>query len=151
MSGSRASAVHPAAVAALDALAKAGREGDPLRRAVWLDALDQRLRPHLPPPLAAHARLANVDGARLVYLVEHPVWHARLRLAGPELLDVARSLGLAVSDFVVKTAKQPFVSGAAEGNARKPIPMSPHTAQALQAALASLQEVAAGTPKNERE
>lgn len=151
MSNSRSSAVPPTAVAALDALATAGREGDPLRRAVWLDALDQRLRPYLPPPLTAHARLANVDGARLVYLVDHPVWHARMRLAGPELLDMARSLGLAVSDFVVKTAKHPLVSADARRTERKPIPLSPQTAQALEAALASLQEAGSSRPVDKGE
>ena len=49
---------------------------DPLRRALWLDALDQRLRPSLPPALAPHARVANVDGGRLVYVVDAPVWRA---------------------------------------------------------------------------
>jgi len=87
-----------------------GTSADPIRRALWLDALDQRLRPCLPPSLAAHARLANVTGAqattgagmagvklaglKLVFLVDSPVWHARLRLATPELLDAARSIGL---------------------------------------------------------
>src|SRR3546814_16144672 len=89
MSGSKSS--HPRK--ALDALF-AGSTADPLRRALWLDALEQRLRPHLPPSLAAHARFANVDGARLVFVVDSPVWRARLRLAAPELLDAARSVGL---------------------------------------------------------
>ena len=76
---------------------------DPLRRALWLDALDQRLRPCLPPALAAHARLANVDGGRLVFVVDAPVWQAKLRLVAHELLDAARSLGLDATELVVKT------------------------------------------------
>src|SRR3546814_8275957 len=60
----------------------------------------------LPPPLAAHARLANVDGDMLVYLVDSPVCHARLRLASNELIDAARSLGLDVTRFVVRTTRQ---------------------------------------------
>jgi len=78
-----------------------------LRRALWLDAMDLQLRPHLPPALAAHARLANIDRGRLVYLVDAPVWHARMRLAATELLDAARSLGLEVGDLVVRTATGP--------------------------------------------
>lgn len=139
MSGSRSK--PPAGTArtapaqpALDALLE-GAAGDPVRRALWLDALDQRLRPLLPPPLAAHARLGNVDGRRLVYLVDAPVWHARMRLAGPELLDGARSIGLDVTEFVVKTTRsmprppQP---------ASAPRPVSARANEALRDALAVL-------------
>ena len=110
---------------------------DPLRRALWLDALDQRLRPTLPSSLAAHARLANLDGGRLVYVVDAPVWRAKLRLIAPELLDAARSLGLGVTDLVVKVTTLPaHASERAEG--RKTTPMSAAAKEALQAALASL-------------
>ncbi|REN14383.1 DUF721 domain-containing protein, partial [Mycobacterium tuberculosis] len=44
---------------ALDAV-MADKAGNPLRRALWLDALDRQLRPHLPPALATRCRLANV-------------------------------------------------------------------------------------------
>ena len=109
---------------------------DPLRRALWLDALDQRLRPSLPPSLANHARLANLDGGRLVYVVDAPVWRAKLRLVAPELLDAARSLGLDATDVVVKTTTLPFQPPA---RAERPAtPMSAAAKEALQAALASL-------------
>lgn len=151
MSGSRPTPDRSAtAVAALDALYQAGREGDPLRRALWLEALDQRLRLQLPPSLAAHARLANVDGAKLVYLVDAPIWHARLRLAGPELLDAARSLGLTVSDFVVKTAKHSLAT-AVTGPQQAPVSISPAAAQALNAALASLRDPPHSAPVDEGE
>lgn len=82
--------------------------GDPghsfLQRALWLEALDLQLRSCLPPGLAAHVRLANIDRGRLVYLVDSPVWHARMRLAAAGILDAARSLGLEATDLVVKTA-----------------------------------------------
>jgi hypothetical protein len=78
-----------------------------LRRALWLEALDLQLRHCLPPALAAHARLANIDRGRLVYLVDAPVWHARLRLAATDILDAARSFGLEATDLVVKTASGP--------------------------------------------
>jgi len=93
--------------AALDALL-AEAAGNPLRRAMWLDSVDQLLRPCLPPGVAAHARLANVRGDKLVFVVDSPVWHARLRLAIPALLDAARSVGLDVSGASVKTTLQPL-------------------------------------------
>jgi hypothetical protein len=121
--------------AALDALLT-GSGGDPIRRALWLDALDQRLRPLLPPALAAHARLANVDGVRLVFLVDAPVWHARLRLAASDLLDAARSIGLEVGEVVVKVTTEPLRPN--PSGQRSPAPMSPVAREALQAALAAL-------------
>lgn len=75
---------------------------------MWLDSVDQLLRPCLPPGLAAHARLANVRGDKLVYVVDAPVWHAKLRLAIPALIDAARSVGLDVSGISVKTTLQPL-------------------------------------------
>jgi len=109
---------------------------DPLRRALWLDALDQRLRPSLPPALAPHARVANVDGGRLVYVVDGPVWRARLRLVAQDLLDAARSLGLDATELVVKTTTLPFQPP--ERAEPKVTPMSAAAKEALQAALASL-------------
>ena len=82
--------------------------GDTLRRAQWLDTVDQLLRPHLPPGLAAHARLANVRGDKLVYVVDAPVWHDKLRLASQVLVDAARSVGLDVAGLSVKTTLQPL-------------------------------------------
>ena len=67
-----------------------------------------KLRGCLPQPLAAHARLANVDRGRLVFLVDAPVWHARLRLLTDRLCEEARALGLDVSTVVVKTARGPL-------------------------------------------
>lgn len=82
--------------------------GLPVKRALWLDAMDLQLRPHLPPGLAAHARLANINGGTLVYLVDAPAWHARLRMAAPELLDAARSIGLEVNELAVRITTQPL-------------------------------------------
>ena len=109
---------------------------DPLRRALWLDALDQRLRPFLPPSLAAHARLANLDGGRLVYVVDAPVWRAKLRLVAPALLDAARSLGLGVAELVVKATTDPIHPS--KRTEPKATPMSAAAKEALQLALASL-------------
>lgn len=131
--------------AALDA-ALVGASADPIRRAIWLDALDRRLVPLLPPALAPHARLANVDGNRLVFLVDSPIWHARLRLSADVLLDAARSIGLDVSDIVVRTSTRPLRAPAADAG-RPPIGGAPSAAarDALQAVLASLR-----SPDDER-
>lgn len=120
----------------LDALF-AGSNADALRRALWLDALEQRLRPLLPPSLAAHARFANVDGGKLVFLVDSPVWRARMRFASAELLDAARSIGLQCDEVVVKTATLPLRPETPTAT-RRPIPLSAATREALEAALAAL-------------
>ncbi|MGO3128147.1 MAG: DUF721 domain-containing protein [Luteimonas sp.] len=123
--------------AALDA-ALGGASADPIRRAMWLDALDRRLVPLLPPALAPHTRLANVDGNRLVFLVDSPIWHARLRLSADVLLDAARSIGLDVSDIVIRTSTRPLRPGVDAGRAR-PTPPSAVARRAVADALASLQ------------
>lgn len=129
--------------APLDALL-ADAAFDPLRRALWLDALDQRLRPALPPSLAAHARLANLDGGRLVYIVDAPVWRAKLRLATIEVLDAARSLGLGVTELVVKVTTLPIHPPERAGP--KAMPMSAAARDALRAALASLKDPGENDP-----
>jgi len=112
--------------------------GDPLRRALWLDALDRRLRPCLPPSIAAHARLANLSGNTLVFIVDAPAWNARLRLAESAIIDAARSVGLAVDSVLVRTATAPPpVPRSVE---RPPKPMSEASRDALRAALDSLRE-----------
>jgi hypothetical protein len=131
--------------AALDALL-AEPAGGPIRRALWLDELDRRLNPHLPHPLAAHARLANFDNGRLVFVVDTPVWRAKLRLAAPELLNVARSIGLDATEVVVKTTTAPLA--ASSQPIRKATPMSAAAQQALQAALASLKDPGSSDPED---
>ncbi len=93
--------------AALEVL-RGGPAGGLLRRAQWLAAVDLLLRPHLPPGLSAHARLANVRGDKLVFVVDAPVWHAKVRLAAPELVNAARSIGLEVTKLSVSTTTQPL-------------------------------------------
>ena len=108
-----------------------------MRRALWLDELDQRFRPLLPPSLAAHARLANYERGRLVFVVDAPVWRAKMRLAAPELLDAARSIGLDAAELIVKTTTPVIASPQSD---RKAKPISTASLQALQAALESLKE-----------
>ena len=141
MSGSRSSRPPAPKVpgkprAALDALL-AGDAADPIRRALWLDALDTRLRVSFPPSLAAHARLANVNGGTLVFLVDSPIWRARLRLAAPGLMEAARAVGIDAQEVVIKTTTHSFEASLA--SERPPLPMSVATREALQAALASLE------------
>ncbi|TLX21003.1 MULTISPECIES: DUF721 domain-containing protein [Thermomonas] len=130
--GSRAAASPRAA---LDALL-AGSAGGTLRRAQWLDAMDRLLRPLLPAGLGAHARLANVRGDRLVFVVDSPVWHAKLRLAAPALIDAARSIGLEVNDVGVRTTTAPL-RPLPPAEARH-APMSAAARAGLEAALALL-------------
>jgi hypothetical protein len=148
MSDSRSPPRRPSAPQqALDALL-AEPAGNPIRRALWLDGLDRRFRPHLPPSLAAHARLANVDGGRLVFVVDAPVWRSKLRLAAPELLDVARSFGLDVQQVVVKTTVAPVPAG--NPPAHPPVPMSAAAKEALRTALAPPDEPGPQHSRRER-
>src|SRR5690606_38005711 len=119
--------------------AMADKAGNPLRRALWLDALDRQLRPHLPPALANRCRLANVDGGHLVFLVESPVWHAKVRLAEDQLLDAARSIGLKATRSTVKTATAPPHSPVR--NDQRSTAVSEATHKGLRDALAALQDV----------
>ena len=91
--------------------ALAGGAADPLKRAEWLASLDHQLRIALPLQLAAHVRLANVDGNRLVYSADGPAWSSRLRLSGDAILESARSLGLAVDALAIRVVRMPAVPG----------------------------------------
>lgn len=122
--------------AALDALL-ADPAGNPLRRAAWLEELDRRLRPRLPPLVAAHARLANIDRDRLVFVVDAPVWQARVRLSAVEVIEAARSLGLAVSAVVAKVDKGPPLQSQPSPSAR---PISAAAQQGLAEAVALLRQ-----------
>ena len=121
-----------------------GKSSDPLRRALWLEALDQQLRPHLPPSLERHCRLANVNDGQLVFLVDSPVWHARVRLASAQLLDAARSIGLKATRVTVKTASGPLdpaASVALRTHSHRQKPVSEATHKGLRDALAALQDL----------
>ena len=120
--------------------AMADKAGNPLRRALWLDALDRQLRPHLPPALANRCRLANVDGEHLVFLVESPVWHAKVRLAENQLIDAARSIGLKVTRVTVKTATAPPHSPV-RNDQRSSHAVTEATHKGLRDALAVLKDV----------
>ena len=116
----------------------AGDTGAPLRRALWLDTLDQQLRPLLPPGLAPHCRLANLSGGQLVFVTDSPVWRARLRLAEAELLDAARSIGLNPTAVIIKTTTVPL-QPPVPASAAAPL-VSATARQAVSDALASLRE-----------
>ncbi|HDS0921611.1 TPA: DUF721 domain-containing protein [Stenotrophomonas maltophilia] len=129
---------------ALDAV-MGDKAGNPLRRALWLDALDRQLRPHLPPTLATRCRLANVNGEHLVFLVESPVWHAKVRLAEAQLIDAARSIGLKVTKVTVKTAAAAPPRSPAIDNRNGPHAVSAATHKGLRDALACLKDVDSST------
>jgi hypothetical protein len=86
---------------ALQAASAAGL-GPLIARAQALDALDLRLRQHLPDALSGQCRLANVEKDRLVFLVSAPVWKSKLRLLGDVLLDAAAAAGHPARTLVVK-------------------------------------------------
>lgn len=129
------SAPQPAIEAALGEKA-----GAPLRRALWLDALDRQLRPQLPPHLAGRCRLANVRGEQLIFLVDSPIWHTKVRLAETQILDAARSIGLKATALAVKIATIPLHSSTQQ-NRHYPKPVSEATHKGLRDALACLQDV----------
>ncbi|WP_187128078.1 DUF721 domain-containing protein [Xanthomonas massiliensis] len=128
---------------ALEAL-MADKAGHPLHRALQLQALDRQLRPHLPPALARHCRLANVRDGQLVFLVDSPVWHAKLRLAEAGILDAARSLGLKAARVTARTAPaelhSPMQAGTQGGQ-----PVSAATLEHVRRTLASLQDETSGS------
>jgi len=93
---------------ALDVLLTEATTADIIRRARWLDTLNRHLHACLPAPLSQHVRLGNVQGETLVYLVDSPIWHARLRLSSETILDAARGLGLHVTALRIRLAQQPF-------------------------------------------
>ena len=132
-SNARRAAVPPTAAEA----ALADEASTTLRRALWLDALDQQLRPLLPPGLAPHCRLANVSGGQLVLVTDSPIWRARLRLAESGILDAARSIGLTPTCVVVKTTLAPRRPPAAEYRTCRPTETA---RKAVDDVLASLRE-----------
>lgn len=71
-------------------------------RAQWLDAADQRFRRHLPPALAGHLRLANVDRGTMVVVVPSPAWKARLRMDTALLLAAADAAGIEARSVTLK-------------------------------------------------
>ncbi len=73
-----------------------------IKRAQWLAALDEQLRRCLPDSLLPHCRLGNVGAGKLVYLVDAPVWSAKLRQHADVLLDAAIAAGLQVGALIVK-------------------------------------------------
>lgn len=110
--------------------------GHLVERAMQLHALDRQLRQSLPEPLASHVKLGNLRDDRLVFLVDAPVWSARLRLYADILLDAARAAGLRASSITVKVATmQPVPPDAAPLS-----PLSPSARETLRAAAAATQD-----------
>ncbi|HHW4682195.1 MAG TPA: DciA family protein, partial [Xylella sp.] len=84
------------------------RTASTFHRAIWLEKVDQQLRSFLPATLAHQCRLANVNDKKLIFLVESPVWHTKLRLSESQLLAAARSIGLTATQVTIKTTQSPL-------------------------------------------
>lgn len=80
-------------------------------------------------------RLGNINGHRLVFLVDAPIWHAKLRLAGPVLLDAARQMGLKVTELGIKTRSDHPATPPSRPTART---LSKHAKQTLDEVVATL-------------
>ena len=78
--------------------------GDPLRRAMWLDAVGRQLQAAWPANLRGHLRLGNVAEGRLSVLAASPIGANRARLASEEILEAARSVGLEARSLRVRVA-----------------------------------------------
>ena len=103
-------------------------------RARALDALDGRLRHHMPAALARECRLADVRNGRLVFLATSSTWATRVRLHQATLLAEARAaMGDTVEHLVVKVAALPPVP---PGPARRK-PLSATAANHLRTAAKS--------------
>lgn len=75
-----------------------------------LEALDQALRGALPAAFASQVRLANIRGARLVFLASSPAVATRLRFMQEALTAAAsRFTGMAIDQLTVKVATAPVV------------------------------------------
>jgi len=113
-------------------VASASGLGQLVKRAQWLDSLDRLLRQSL-PALNQQCRLANVREDRLVFLVQTPIWKAKLRLHTDALLDAAATAGLQVRSLTVKVATAaPVPQGATPHK-----PLSPAACDALRAAASA--------------
>ena len=106
---------------ALDAADDPGL-GRLIKRAQWLAALDEQLRRCLPDSLLPHCRLGNVGSGKLVYLVDAPVWSAKLRQHADVLLDTAIAAGLQVGALTVKVVPPPPTESGQQ--ALKPLSMA---------------------------
>lgn len=109
--------------------------GPMIRRARELDRLDHLLRQSLPSAVAGNVRLANVDADRLVFLVNAPVWKAKLRLMAGVLLDAAAAAGYPARTLVVKVVPTPENSPEAPGK-----PLSEAVRESLRAAARSVED-----------
>jgi len=116
-----------------------------LRRALWLDTLGQQLHRQLPPIMADHCQLANVDGQCLVFLVDSPLWHAKLRLAGRQIIATAQKMGLHVNQVSIKTTKTALPFSPPSNRSRSTTGLASETTQeGLRQALACFTDKPSG-------
>jgi len=127
---------HRSTFRAVLSAALSGEAGGLIERAMQLQALDRQLRQSLPEPLASHVRLGNLRHDKLVFLVDAPVWKARLRLHADALLDAARTLGIPAVDIHMKVATML----PAPPDAAPPAPLSTAARKSLRAAAAAVSD-----------
>lgn len=95
-----------------DILAERQRPRNALERLVKHEASrsdwTEQLRAVLPPSLAPHCRVANVQGGRMTIHVASASWATRLRLTMPEVEPALRSLldFAGVEDIRIRTMPQ---------------------------------------------
>ncbi|MBB5208792.1 DUF721 domain-containing protein [Chiayiivirga flava] len=116
--------------------ATSGDTGSVVERAAHLRTLDKQLRQSLPEPLASHVRLGNVRDGRLVFLVDSPVWKAKLRLYADVIRDAASAAGISASAMTVKVATMLPVPP----DAASPSPLTQAARDALRAAAATVED-----------
>lgn len=56
-----------------------------------IKAIERQVQPFLPPDLAKHCRLANVEDNRLIFAVKNSLWGTQLKFTLPELLGILRT------------------------------------------------------------
>lgn len=117
-------------------VATSGDLGSVIERAALLRALDKKLRQSLPEPLASHVRLGNMRDGRLVFLVDSPVWKAKLRLYADVIRDAASAAGLVTSGMTLKVATMLPVPP----DAASPSPLTQAARDALRAAAAAVDD-----------
>lgn len=127
---------HRSTFRAVLSAALSGEAGGLIERAMQIQALDRQLRQSLPEPLASHVRLGNLRHGKLVFLVDAPVWKARLRLHADALLDAARAIGIPAVDINVKVATML----PAPPDAAPPAPLSTAARKSLRAAAAAVSD-----------
>lgn len=103
--------------------------GKPLRHALWLEEMQEKLSHQLPPHLRGQLRLVGTGNGVLSFITYAASWASRARHEQATLLQAARAIGLDVQRVRVKVViPEPL-----------PIPPAPRPPNAT--AVAALQHI----------